>query len=107
MALIGYKRSAGSPLSLEALLDSTMFHQSVFAGAEKTSFALQIPDQPFPMLSQSEHPTTGSPCWCIHPCSTTEALKELSEADDRVKTSSGRLLELWLLLIGNVVDLTQ
>ena len=102
------RATAGSPVSLDGILNTTLFHWPAFVGAEKTTFALQTPNQPFPMLSQAEHPTIGTPCWCLHPCATSEALKELQEADGYENSASpGRLLELWLLLIGNVVDFSQ
>ncbi|OCB87508.1 hypothetical protein A7U60_g5413 [Sanghuangporus baumii] len=96
---------SGSPLTLDGILSSSLFRRNVFPDARKTGFALQTPDHPFPLLSQGEHPTLGTPCWFFHPCETPVALTELVRADGGADTSPGRLMELWLLLVGNVVNL--
>ncbi|KAL5487947.1 hypothetical protein ACEPAI_6055 [Sanghuangporus weigelae] len=96
---------SGSPLSLDGILSTSLFRRNVFPDARKTGFALQTPDHSFPLLSQGEHPTLGTPCWFFHPCETPVALTELVRADGGADTSPGRLMELWLLLVGNVVNL--
>ena len=72
---------------------------------ERTTFSLQQRGQLFPLLSQGEHPTLGTPCWFFHPCETPTALAELKEAREQDDSFPGRTIMLWLLLLGNVVDL--
>ncbi|KAH8118444.1 hypothetical protein DFH11DRAFT_1502564 [Phellopilus nigrolimitatus] len=97
--------TSGSPLSLDDIMKSSFFRKDAFPDVKKTSFALQAPDHPFPLLSQGEHPVLGTPCWFFHPCETRQALLELVQADGLKEPATGRHLELWLLLVGNVVDL--
>ena len=87
---------------------SNFFRPGVLPQSERTSFALQLPTSQFPLLSQGEHPSTGTPCWYFHPCETETALRELLEADRETRVIEDeivRLMELWFLLLGNVVDM--
>ena len=98
----------GRPLTLEDILRSNFFRPGVLPQSERTSFALQLPTSQFPLLSQGEHPSTGTPCWYFHPCETEPALRELLEADRETRVIEDeivRLMELWFLLLGNVVDM--
>ncbi|EJD01335.1 uncharacterized protein FOMMEDRAFT_169476 [Fomitiporia mediterranea MF3/22] len=99
--------TSGSPLSLDGILASSLFRRNVFPNAQKTGFALQTPSNTFPLLSQGEHPTLGTPCWFFHPCETPSALAELVQADGNADVSSARILELWLLLVGNVINFQE
>ncbi|KAF5370050.1 hypothetical protein D9758_001126 [Tetrapyrgos nigripes] len=81
--------SGGVPLSLEEILKTTLFQPCVVE-AEKTRFAI---GGTFPLLSQGDHPTLGTPCWYFHPCETAAAVRELL----REKKKSGGLdvVETW------------
>jgi len=85
------------------LLDTELIRPHALPEAETGA-----PNANFPALSQADHPTLGTPCWYIHPCETPTALRELVDADDRYQGPEEgrplRQLELWLLLIGNVMD---
>lgn len=96
----------GSPLSLDDILRTPLFRRRPFPEAEKTTFALQTPQASAPLLSQGEHPTLGTPCWFFHPCETPKALSELVGEETRggAEPNLVRQLELWLLLVGNVVN---
>jgi len=100
-------RSDGSPVPLESILQSTLFHKHVLPPTVHNSFSLTLATEDsqdsttFPLLSQGDHPVLGTPCWYIHPCETASAMSEL------LKDSGQRAawLELWLMLIGTIVDL--
>ncbi|KAI5124719.1 hypothetical protein M0805_005357 [Coniferiporia weirii] len=98
---------SGTRLGLDGILGCSLFRRNAFADVKKTSFALQAAGQNFPLLSQGEHPTLCTPCWFLHPCETGVALGELMEADGQITKPSARMLELWLLLVGNVVDVRE
>ena len=91
----------GEPLSLDDILCTTLFRVSSFRGAENTGFALTQPTSMFPLLSQGEHPTLGMPCWYLHPCETAVAVEEIVAE----KGSGANVIEGWLLIVGNVVEL--
>ena len=93
-------------MPLHDILKSTLFLQD-FPDSQQTGFAVQIPGQPFPMLTQAEHPISGTPCWSLHPCATQDALGELIKADETFTGSPTRMLELWLLLVGNIINLNH
>jgi ubiquitin-like-conjugating enzyme ATG10 len=83
----------------------------VFGNAEATSFALSLPGTAFPVLSQGEHPTSGSPQWYLHPCETRSAMLELLEAAAADKENGkgtdeemAHWMEVWFLIAGNVLS---
>jgi len=55
----------------------------------------------FPLLSQGGHPTLETPCWYLHPCETAKAVEELLSE----KEPGWNMIEAWLLIVGNVVEL--
>jgi len=82
----------------------------VFDHAEATSFALSFSEAAFPVLSQGDHPTLGSPQWYLHPCETQLAMTELLEAAAAEEGKGEgeemtRWMEVWFLIVGNVVEL--
>ncbi|KLO16328.1 hypothetical protein SCHPADRAFT_823431 [Schizopora paradoxa] len=107
----------GTPFSLPHIVDRTsllLFRPRRDDGDggdfEVSKYAIQVPGATMPLVSQGEHPTLGTPCYYLHPCETQGALAELVEADGRTKDDkkageNTRKLELWLLLVGNAVDL--
>jgi len=82
--------AGGAPLTLDALLRTRLFH----APSELPGSGL------FPLLSQGDHPVLGTPCWYLHPCETSTAMEELLRASE-----PRPWLEVWLMLIGTVLDL--
>lgn len=101
----------GSPLGLADIVNTSLFRPSVFDTAERTTFALSIPDQSFPLLSQGDHPTLGTPSWYFHPCESAHAvdelMTELGEAEWTTEERIIRWIELWFMVVGTAVDLSQ
>ncbi|KAF8812368.1 hypothetical protein BYT27DRAFT_7182808 [Phlegmacium glaucopus] len=101
--------SNGLPLPLADLVQTSLFKVKPPDGSDKTTFALTLPSTPFPLLSQGDHPTLGTPCWYFHPCQTDVAVGEfMSEAEEPNWTEEARYvrwLELWLMIVGSVVNL--
>ena len=96
----------GAPARCESIANSTLIRKEALpAELTSTDFALQAYGQSFPLLSQGEHPTLGTSCWYFHPCETPKALNELIQEDGN-PSSPRRRLELWFLLVGNVIDLS-
>ncbi|KAF8351531.1 hypothetical protein F5887DRAFT_937984 [Amanita rubescens] len=93
--------SQGSPLSLNVILRTTLLRVPHFRGLENSGFALTQPMLSFPLLSQGEHPTLGTPCWYLHPCETAKVVEELLGE----KEPGWNVIEAWLLIVGNVVEL--
>ncbi|KAJ7283730.1 hypothetical protein C8J57DRAFT_1293396, partial [Mycena rebaudengoi] len=82
--------ASGSPLSLDDLVQTTLFHRFAFEGTESTTFALSLPASAFPLLSQGDHPTLGTPCWYFHPL-----------GEQRLE----RWMETWFMVLGTVVSM--
>ncbi|EIM88273.1 uncharacterized protein STEHIDRAFT_95331 [Stereum hirsutum FP-91666 SS1] len=108
--------STGSPLPLADILKSSLFRRHSFPeNSATTSFALSLPDQNLPLLSQGDHPTLGTPSWYIHPCETASAIAELTEEINSESTMSEqemseevsmvRWMEVWFMVLGSTVDL--
>ncbi|KAI0269280.1 hypothetical protein BC834DRAFT_820430, partial [Gloeopeniophorella convolvens] len=105
--------SRGSPLTLEHILKTTLLHRHALSETQASSFALVQPEAPFPLLSQGDHPTMGTPSWYIHPCGTASAMGELigeknAEGLPDVSQSSSPWvdwLETWFMVLGNIVEL--
>ncbi|KAF7331970.1 hypothetical protein MKEN_00077300 [Mycena kentingensis (nom. inval.)] len=69
--------ASGSPLMLDDLVNTTLFHRCALDDTERTSFAATQPGAAFPLLSQGEHPVLGTPCWFLHPCESAKAVEEI------------------------------
>jgi ubiquitin-like-conjugating enzyme ATG10 len=90
-------------------MKTSLFHASVFQDMESSSFGLSQPDSTFPLLSQGDHPTLGTPAWYFHPCETTVSVGEvMAEFSSDNWTHDEWLvgwLEAWFMILGTVVDL--
>ena len=90
-------------------MESKFFRFEVPDHSSANGYALTLPDAPFPLLSQGDHPTLGTPCWYLHPCETRAAVDELfAEAVQAEWTEDERhvrWLELWLMVVGSVLRL--
>ncbi|KDR83822.1 hypothetical protein GALMADRAFT_236227 [Galerina marginata CBS 339.88] len=99
----------GTPLSLAGILQTTFFKSELPSGSEATTFALTVPSTSFPLLSQGDHPTLGTPCWYFHPCESDKAvrefLSEIEQSDWSEETRLVRWLELWIMIVGSVLNL--
>jgi hypothetical protein len=99
----------GLPLPLADLVQTSFFKVKPPDGSETTTFALTLPSAPFPLLSQGDHPTLGTSCWYFHPCQSDAAVGEfMLEAESPNWTEETRFvrwLELWLMIVGSVVNL--
>ncbi|KAJ7667943.1 hypothetical protein DFH06DRAFT_1184012 [Mycena polygramma] len=95
--------TSGSPLALDDLVRTTLFRRFAFEGTEHTSFAVSPTGSAFPVLSQGDHPTLGTPCWYFHPCESCTAVEEImAEVEDRRPL---RWLETWFMVLGQVVNM--
>jgi ubiquitin-like-conjugating enzyme ATG10 len=79
-----------------------------------TPYSLAPPDSPFPLLSQGDHPSLGTPSWYLHPCGLPSAMDELSREAaaaglDKLSDVERKVreLELWFLVVASVVDLRE
>ncbi|KAF8913829.1 hypothetical protein CPB84DRAFT_1840622 [Gymnopilus junonius] len=99
----------GAPLSLMDILRTSLFKSDLPGGSEATDFALTFPSASFPLLSQGDHPTLGTPCWYLHPCESDTAvgefLREVEQPDWNEESRLVRWLELWLMVVGSVLIL--
>lgn len=91
-------------------METTLFRFDVPEASEANGFALTLPNAPFPLLSQGDHPTLGTPCWYLHPCETskavTELLNEVKGAEDwDDETMLVRWMETWFMTVGGVLNL--
>ena len=88
-------------------MNTSLFRVSSLAGTELTPFGLGPPDSAFPLLTQGDHPTLGTPCWHLHPCETEAAVCEvMREVLHEEWTDSERLvrwLEAWFMVLSTVV----
>jgi ubiquitin-like-conjugating enzyme ATG10 len=94
---------------LTELINTTLFHP--FDRTDATSFALSLEGSSFPLLSQGDHPTLGTPCWYLHPCQTAASVGEImKEVESQEWTEDQRLLrwmEAWFMVLGSIVDLRR
>ncbi|KAG7097047.1 hypothetical protein E1B28_004438 [Marasmius oreades] len=100
--------SNGTPLSADELVHTSLFHSATLDSTTTTSFAVTHPSSLFPLLSQGDHPSLGTPCWYLHPCETVKSMQEVLAEDKTEMSKEERLvrwLEVWFLVIGNMVDL--
>jgi Autophagocytosis associated protein, active-site domain len=101
----------GSPLVLEEIMNTNLWRHCALPETQVTSFALVQPDALFPLLSQGDHPTLGTPSWFIHPCGTANTMGELIGAKNAegipevVSDESLDWLEMWFMVLGNIVEL--
>ena len=101
--------SAGSPIGLSGIMDTSLLRKHAFDGMEATAFSIGDPASNFPLVSFGEHPSLGSQCWYLHPCETGPAVGEMlaawSDACPQESTRHTRWLEAWFLVLSSVVDL--
>ena len=92
-------------------MNTSLLRRHTLPETQITSFALARPDAPFPLLSQGDHPTLGTPAWFIHPCGTGFAMGELigeKDAEGMLEGVSDKWLnwlETWFMMLGNIVEL--
>ncbi|PPQ64706.1 hypothetical protein CVT24_008333 [Panaeolus cyanescens] len=99
--------SDGTALSLNDLVNTTLFKSSLPVHSEVTTFAVTVPATQFPLLSQGDHPTLGIPCWYFHPCETSKAVDEFmveEQYDDSSEEYYARWMEVWLMIVGSVLN---
>lgn len=101
--------SDGSPLALADIVKSRLFRQFALEGTESTPFGVSTPASLFPLLSQGDHPTLGTPCWYFHPCETPAAVSEVMKEFVQDDWTDGqrllRWMEVWFMILGTAVDL--
>ncbi|KAI0663020.1 hypothetical protein C8Q70DRAFT_485789 [Cubamyces menziesii] len=97
---------SGSPLPLDAIVESALFRRHSLPSPNGNAFALTLPDTSLALLSQGDHPTLGTPSWYFHPCRTSEAVSEiLTESNDAENSNELlRWMEVWFMVLSNVVD---
>ena len=94
----------GAALALSEITSTPLFRSEVFPDAQ-TTFGIQDATASFSLLSQGEHPTTGVPCWYLHPCHTEQVVGEIMHEVQTDDTSRDlRWLEAWFMVVGNVID---
>jgi ubiquitin-like-conjugating enzyme ATG10 len=112
---------AGSPIPLDSLATSSFLRHRSSLPASMLSQTQSIGaspnenhDAPFPLLSQVEHPTLGVPNWSVHPCETSQAMKELLEDeigeswdDDNLRNGFVKWLAIWFMLLGQIVEMVH
>ncbi|KAI0079672.1 hypothetical protein K474DRAFT_1658753 [Panus rudis PR-1116 ss-1] len=98
-------RSNGSPLALRDIVRLPVFQSGSLPSDEGDTFSLAAASASFAMLSQGDHPTLGTPCWCFHPCHSSDMVGEImAEVDGECGADALRWLESWFLVMANVVD---
>ncbi|KAF9519351.1 hypothetical protein BS47DRAFT_1337112, partial [Hydnum rufescens UP504] len=111
----------GTPLSLLDLVQTSFMRHTVSIPNACTSPSQSIllpqigeDSVPFPLLTRGDHPTTGAPCWYIHPCETSAAVKELMDEIvgdewDETNPEKGllRWFGLWFMVLGSVLNLVS
>ena len=103
--------TAGSALDLDGILSSSLFRRSasdLLAQDSPQSLDVAQSDSDslarFPAISQGEHPSTGIPCFFLHPCETSAALSDIL-SDDQSSMTPFKVLECWFMIVGSVLDL--
>ncbi|KZT24440.1 hypothetical protein NEOLEDRAFT_1094113 [Neolentinus lepideus HHB14362 ss-1] len=99
--------SKGAPLCLNDILRTSLFRPHTLPPSKITPFALSPEYSSFPLLSQGDHPTLGTPSWYIHPCETPKVIGEiLTELPQRTGTEDPiQWMRVWFAVLGGVVDL--
>lgn len=103
----------GSLLALSDVLRTSLFRHFTLDHTSVTSFAVSHSGSSFPLLSQGDHPSLGTPCWYLHPCETPAAIGELmaeveADAADEDWTEKRRLvqlLEVWFMILRGALDI--
>ncbi|GAA5931932.1 hypothetical protein JCM3775_000081 [Rhodotorula graminis] len=101
-------QSSGTPLSLEQVLRSTLFHDGHGLSSGDAT----------PFVSQADHPATGRPSWFLHPCETEGIVAEVleggraergheREGERRSDPDDDEWFASWLTVVGAVVDLRE
>ena len=97
--------AGGSPLSLEEIMKSSLFRPLALPSADGNTFAVTLPESSFALLSQGDHPTLGTPSWYFHPCHTADVVGEVLAEIEVDRADELRWLEVWFMVMGNMVDL--
>ena len=102
----------GSVLALHDITKTPLFRRYILEGTEHSKFAVSLPSSSsFPLLSQGDHPTCGTPCWYFHPCETpnavTEIMKEVQSEGLRDNDRLIKWMEVWFMVLGTAVDMKQ
>lgn len=100
----------GAPLTLVEICRLPLFRPEALHGSQVASFGVQDPKTAMTLLSQGDHPTSGTPCWYIHPCNTSTVVGEImseAAADDAWTEAARclRWLEAWFMVLGNMLCL--
>jgi len=88
-------------------MKTTLLREDVCEGTVATTFAVSHPGMNFPLLSQGEHPTIGTPCWYFHPCETANAVQEIFQASEERNGRALTWIEAWFSVLSTVVDMQQ
>ncbi|KAI0721900.1 hypothetical protein C8T65DRAFT_565217 [Cerioporus squamosus] len=96
---------SGSPLALEQVVQSALFQPDTLPSPNGNTFAVTLPDSAFSLLSQGDHPTLCTPSWYLHPCNTAEVVSEIMAQVEEGRTNLSRWMEIWFMVMGNIVDL--
>ncbi|QRV76259.1 autophagocytosis associated protein [Ceratobasidium sp. AG-Ba] len=102
--------SGGSPATLSRIMATDRFQLRAFknSGIAASGAALQPQEANnahFPLLSQGDHPTLGTPHWYFHPCETSTAVTEILAQVHEASTPL-RWLETWFAVLSTAIDLT-
>ncbi|KAG0709549.1 hypothetical protein DFH29DRAFT_884663 [Suillus ampliporus] len=97
--------SSGSPLQLADIMKTSLLREDVREGTVATTFAVSHPAMNFPLLSQGEHPTLGTPCWYFHPCETASAVQDILKESEESGGRPLRYMEAWFTVLSTVVDM--
>jgi metal transporter CNNM len=96
--------SGGSVLPLDQIMQLGIVKrphaEAVALSAGVTHILLD--GSPFPLLQQTEHPTTQQVVWSIHPCNVRDAVETILPPGERTPL---KWLETWLMLSSTLVDL--
>ncbi len=105
--------AGGAPLLLSTLLSTGILRgDHPVSGGSRDNALLMDSNSPFPLLQQTEHPTTGDVVWSVHPCQVSAAVDEVLRAEGIRGTERGnereglRWLEAWMMRSDEVVDLS-
>ncbi|KZT36809.1 hypothetical protein SISSUDRAFT_961116, partial [Sistotremastrum suecicum HHB10207 ss-3] len=102
-------QSDGSTLGLGDIEALRLLKAHSRPDSEINSYAITPIASPFPLLSQGDHPTLGTPCWYFHPCETStavqEILHEIGEMDWEGEDGLARWMGAWFSVLSSAVDL--
>ncbi|KAG1820267.1 uncharacterized protein BJ212DRAFT_1266419 [Suillus subaureus] len=97
--------SSGSPLQLIDIMQTSLLREDVCEGTVASTFAVSHPTMNFPLLSQGEHPTLGTPCWYFHPCETASAVQEILKESEGNSRRPLSWMEAWFTVLSTAVDM--